>query len=103
MADLTKKFRQDLFRMRLQKFVGFVVGLFTVPSLAGCEKKSGEAMVLEKEHIVAMETPPKNEQAASPNKSATNDDARVTELGKNDITVEVGWPSKRIFQKFQTD
>lgn len=74
--------------MRLQIFVGCFAGVFTVLSLAGCEKKSGEAMVLGKEHIAAMATPPKNEQAASPNQSATNDDAKVTEHGKNDITVD---------------
>ena len=72
--------------MHLRIFVGFVAGLFAVLSLAGCEKKSGEAMVLGKEHIAAMETPPK--KAASPNKPATNDDAKDTELGKNDITVD---------------
>jgi hypothetical protein len=85
---LTKKFRQDFFlKMHLRIFVGFVAGLFAVLSLAGCEKKSWEALVLGKEHIAAMETPPK-EQAATPNKPATNDDEKVTELGKNDITVD---------------
>ena len=82
--------------MHLRIFVGFVAGLFAVLSLAGCEKKSGEAMVLGKEHIAAMETPPKNEQAASPNKSATNDDAKVTELGKDDITVDAYVMNKNV-------
>jgi hypothetical protein len=69
--------------MRPPFFLGFIAGLAVVLSFAGCEKKSGEAVVLEKEHIAAMETPPKNEQTASPTKSATNDDAQVTKMGKN--------------------
>lgn len=85
---LDEKIRQSLFKMRPQIFGGLVAGLFAVLGLAGCEKKSGEAMVLEKEHISAMEVPPKNEQGASPDKSAPNDEAKVTELGQNDITVD---------------
>lgn len=77
-----------LSEMRPPFFLGFIAGLAVVLSFAGCEKKSGEAVVLEKEHIAAMETPPKNEQTASPTKSATNDDAQVTKMGKNDITVD---------------
>jgi hypothetical protein len=72
-----------LSEMRPPFFLGFIAGLAVVLSFAGCEKKSGEAVVLEKEHIAAMETPPKNEQTASPTKSATNDDAQVTKMGKN--------------------
>jgi hypothetical protein len=81
--------------MRPQIFLGFIVGFVVIPSFAGCEKKSGEAVVLEKEHIAAMETPPK-EQAADPIKSATNDDAKVTELGKNDITVDAYVMNKNV-------
>jgi hypothetical protein len=32
---------------------GFIITLLATVSLAGCEKKSGEAVVLAKEHIAA--------------------------------------------------
>jgi hypothetical protein len=72
--------------MRPQIFLDFIVGLIVILSISGCEKKSGEAMVLEKEHIAVMEAPPK-EQPASSNKPVTTDDEKIAELGKNEITV----------------
>src|SRR5450631_4810727 len=81
--------------MRPQLFLDFIVGLIIMLSLAGCEKKSGEAIVLEKEHIALMEALPK-EQAASPNKSAKSDDQKVTELGKDDITVDAYVMNKNV-------
>jgi hypothetical protein len=46
----------------------FVVGLIVSPSLTGCDKKSGEARVVAKEHIAAakIHETPHEEQAASP-------------------------------------
>ena len=81
--------------MRPQIFLDFIVGLIVMLSLAGCEKKSGEAIVLEKEHIALMEALPK-EQAASPNKPAKSDDQKVTELGKDDITVDAYVMNKNV-------
>jgi hypothetical protein len=81
--------------MHSKVFPGFIVGLIVMLSLAGCEKKSGQAMVLGKEHIAAMEAPPK-EQAASPNKPAKNDDQKVTELGKDDITIDAYVMNKNV-------
>jgi hypothetical protein len=74
--------------MCLQIFGGISIGLVVVLSFAGCEKKSGVAVVLEKEHIAPRAIPPKNEQDARPNRSAADDDAKVVELGKDDITVD---------------
>lgn len=73
--------------MHFKVTLGFIAGLVVILSLAGCEKKSGQAMVLGKEHIAPMETPSK-EQAASPDKLATKNDEKITELGKGDITVD---------------
>ena len=73
--------------MRLHPFLGFLIGFVVVLSFAGCEKKSGEAVVLEKEHIAAAEVPPP-EPTGSPSKSMASDEAKVIEMGKNDITVD---------------
>jgi hypothetical protein len=59
--------------MRPQVIFGLVAVLVASVSVAGCWKKSGQAVVLEKEHIAAAEpspTPaPGAEQSASPNAS----------------------------------
>jgi hypothetical protein len=49
------------------KLAPFVAGLLVMASFAGCWKKSGEAIVVEKEHIVAGEVPP----TPSPGPAAT--------------------------------
>ena len=72
--------------MHSKVFLGIIVGFVVILGLAGCEKKSGQAIVLEKEHIAIMEVPPKK-QATDSNKSA-NDAAKVTEIGPDDITVD---------------
>jgi hypothetical protein len=75
------------FEMHSKVILGFIAGLVVILTFTGCEKKSGQAIVLEKEHIAVMEAPPK-EQAASPDKPATNDEQKLTELGKDEITVD---------------
>jgi len=87
-VGLTRKFRPVLLsEMRLHPFLGVLIGFVVLLSFAGCEKKSGEAVVLEKEHIAAAEVPPP-EQAGSPSKSMASDEAKVIEMGKNDIVVD---------------
>ena len=83
--------------MRSQVILGFMAGMAVILSFAGCWKKSGKAVVLEKEHIAAREiTPtPKAEQTASPseltassNASAPNEEEKPRELGKDEIVVD---------------
>ncbi len=62
----------------------FVLGLLAIFCLAGCEKKSGEAVVLTKEHIAAA--PPASE-TATPSASATSDE-QPRPIGDDEITVD---------------
>ena len=68
----------------------FVLGLLAIFYLAGCEKKSGEAIVLAKEYIAAA--PPISETSpagspASPNEiSTTSEEPRS--IGDDEITVD---------------
>jgi hypothetical protein len=83
--------------MRSQVALAFVAGMALILSLAGCRKKSGQAVVLEKEHIAAREiiATPKVEQTAfssgptaNSNVSAPNEDDKPRELGKDEIVVD---------------
>jgi hypothetical protein len=83
--------------MRSQVVLGFMAGMAVILSFAGCWKKSGKAVVLEKEHIAAREiiATPKVEQTASPseltassNASAPNEEEKPRELGKDEIVVD---------------
>ena len=74
-----------------------MVGTAVILSSAGCWKKSGKAMVLEKEHIAAREISPtpKSEQAASPseltassNASLPNEEEKPQELRQDEIVVD---------------
>ena len=68
----------------------FVLGLLAIFCLAGCEKKSGEAIVVAKEYIAAA--PPISETSpagspASPNEiSTTSEEPRS--IGDDEITVD---------------
>jgi hypothetical protein len=57
-------------------------------SVGGCSKKSGAAIVIEKEHIAAREVraTPASETSPSPTKSAENEGPRP--LAKNEIVVD---------------
>jgi hypothetical protein len=88
--------RRDFFKLRPRILLVFM-GVVVILSFAGCWKKSGKAVVLEKEHIAAREiTPtPKAEQTASPseltassNGSATNEEEKPRELDKDEIVVD---------------
>jgi hypothetical protein len=62
----------------------FVPGLLAILCLAGCEKHSGEAIVLTKEHIAAA--PPASE-TATPNGSTTTEE-ELRPIGDDEITVD---------------
>lgn len=85
--------------MRPQVIFGLVAVLVASVSLAGCWKKSGQAVVLDKEHIAAAEitpTPaPTAEQSASPNHStptptelASQEEVPLRELAEDEIEVD---------------
>lgn len=68
----------------------FVLGLLAIFYLAGCEKHSGEAVVLAKEHIAAA--PPISETSpagfpASPNEISTTA-GELRPIGDDEITVD---------------
>jgi hypothetical protein len=68
----------------------FVLGLLAIFCLVGCEKHSGEAIVLTKEHIAAA--PPMSETSpagspASPNEISTTSE-ELRPIGDNEITVD---------------
>lgn len=88
--------RHHFFKVRPRILWGFMAGMAVVLSFAGL-KKSGKAVVLEKEHLVAREvTPtPRTEQTASPrelttslNASASNEEEKPRELRKDEIVVD---------------
>jgi hypothetical protein len=68
----------------------FVLGLLAIFYLAGCEKKSGEAIVVAKEYIAAA--PPISETSpagspASPNEVSTSAE-ELRPIGDDEITVD---------------
>jgi hypothetical protein len=83
--------------MRSQVILGFLAGMAVILSYGGCSKKSGKAVVLEKEHIAAREitATPKAERTASPseltgssNSSAPNEEEKPRGLGRDEIVVD---------------
>jgi hypothetical protein len=84
--------------MRPQVVFGLVAVLVASVSLAGCWKKSGQAVVLDKEHIAAAEpvpTPtPGGEQSASPNGSSPipsespSEEVVYREMAEDEIDVD---------------
>ena len=54
--------------MRSQVVLGFIIGMAVLTGFSGCSKKSGKAVVLEKEHIAVREIgpTPAPDQAATP-------------------------------------
>jgi hypothetical protein len=85
--------------MRPQVIFGLAVVLVASGCVAGCWKKSGQAVVLEKEHIAAAElspTPtPGAEQSARPNSPtptpgelASEEEVPLRELAEDEIDVD---------------
>ena len=73
----------------------YAAALLIISSLSGCWKKSGEAIVIEKEHIAAAEPRPSpNEQSPDPSPSPTaspgaDDEVQTARtLGPNEIDVD---------------
>jgi hypothetical protein len=54
--------------MRAQVILGFTIGMAVIMGVAGCSKKRGKALVLEKEHIAVREIvpTPAPDQAVTP-------------------------------------
>jgi len=84
--------------MRPHAILGLVATMVVSMSFAGCWKKSGQAMVLEKEHIAAAEvtpTPtPTAERFASPSGATPSpnevvvEEQELRELGEDEISVD---------------
>lgn len=82
--------------MRLPAGLGFIAGTILILSVTGCSKKSGLAVVLEKEHIAAREIlpSPSPQQSASPSAPTPEPDEVVfeerelRELGEDEIAVD---------------
>lgn len=83
--------------MRPQVIFGLVAVLVASVSVAGCNKKSGPALVLEKEHIAAKEitATPATEESASPssptpgsNEAVVYEEATPRELAEDEIVVD---------------
>jgi hypothetical protein len=82
--------------MRSRIILGFTTGMAVILSFAGCSKKGGKAVVLEKEHIAAREivpTPapdqtatPGEVTASSPEPTPREEEAR--ELAEDEIEVD---------------
>ena len=82
--------------MRLPAGLGFSAGLILALSVAGCSKKSGLAVVLEKEHIAAGEVPPSPSPQQSPSPGAPTpatdevvyQETELRELKEDEIDVD---------------
>ena len=83
--------------MRSQVILGFITGLALLLTFAGCSKKSGKAVVLEKEHIAAREitSTPIAQQSASPSEPtpapgelASQEEEKPRELAEDEIVVD---------------
>lgn len=88
---------RDLFTVCPRIGVGFVAGLVMILTVAGCSKKSGQAVVLEKEHIAAREivASPTAQESASPNtptpepsEIVLEEEQKPRELGEGEIVVD---------------
>jgi hypothetical protein len=77
---------------------GIVAGLIFILAFAGCDKKSGDAIVLEKEHIAAQEISPTPGESQSATPAETSDtpteprpgepERDLTHLNENEIVVD---------------
>jgi hypothetical protein len=79
-------FENRLFLLR--RLIFAAVGLTTLSIFAGCDKKSGEAVVLSKEHIAARDaTPTPSGTTATPSPSPAKEKETYRELRKDEIAV----------------
>jgi hypothetical protein len=77
--------------------MGSMAGMAVILGLAGCWKKSGKAIVLEKEHIAAREITPTpavqqsidpNAPTPDPTELASKEEGKPRELGTDEIVVD---------------
>jgi hypothetical protein len=95
---------------KVLKLAPFVAGLLVMASFAGCGKKSGEAIVVEKEHIDAGEVPPTPtpgpaatvaaevavQPVATPQESPAREEYVEKELGPDEIVVDTYVMKKKV-------
>ena len=82
--------------MRLSAGLGFIAGLILILSVGGCSKKSGLAVVLEKEHIAAREIPPSPSPQLSTTPSAStpetnevvHEEIELRELAEDEVDTD---------------
>lgn len=76
--------------LSLRQLILATAGLVTLSIFAGCDKKSGDAVVLAKEHIAAREVgeTSKSESTATPSRSPAKEDETYRELRKDEIAVD---------------
>jgi hypothetical protein len=78
------------FAVHIGRSVRFVFGLLAIVCLAGCEKQSGEAIVVAKEHIAAA--PPISETSRAGPAASPDEVSRSAEqprsIGDDEITVD---------------
>jgi hypothetical protein len=81
--------------MRLHVIFGLVAVMLASVSLAGCDRKNGQAVVLEKEHIAAKEVtspPPESVNPSSPtpgaNETVVYEEVPLRELAEDEIEVD---------------
>lgn len=88
--------RHTFLERRLRIIFGFMGAVAVTLAFAGCSKKSGKAVVLEKEHIAAREmTTPIAQQSASPSeptpgpgKLASQEEEKPQELAEDEVAVD---------------
>jgi hypothetical protein len=76
-----------LFLHRLGPLIGFVLA---IACMAACNRKDGEAIVLEKEHIAAAEisATPGGTPTVAPAAQPVTEEGKPIEMGADDITVD---------------
>jgi hypothetical protein len=74
----------------LRQFMFGTIGLATLSIFAGCDKKSGDAVVLSKEHIAAREVTPTPSSGTTDNPPPfpAKEDETYRELRKDEIVVD---------------
>src|SRR5437868_8922047 len=78
--DITSERRE----MNKQTASTSLLGLFFILTMVGCEKKSGDAVVISKEHIAAA--PPMTEMPSGQSAASPNEEIRA--MADDEITVD---------------
>lgn len=90
--DLCRIFKRTarLKSAQTRKLLLLLTALVVIGNLAACQRKRGEAIVLEMEHIAAAEIPPipTETPAAAPAETPAGEEEKPIEPGVDDITVD---------------